>query len=75
MTAEEARKLTFAHSERMQKIYARITDNAKQGRSNASFNTTECTSDEMKVLTEKGYAAKYDNAEEDGYQFVIISWK
>jgi hypothetical protein len=74
MTADEARKLTFAHSERMQKVYTRIADNAKQGRSYASFNTSECTSDEMKVLADKGYSVKYDQAEEDGYQFVAVSW-
>lgn len=74
MKASEARKLTFKHSKRMQVIYKDIEESAKRGSSQTTFMTSECSQEEIDVLRENGYDAKYETAEVDGGQFVLVKW-
>lgn len=74
MKAEEARKISFAHSERMQKLYKMIENSAKHGNGELGVNTADATKAEMEVLQNNGYVVSYETSEIDGGQWVLIKW-
>lgn len=74
MNAEEARRLSFIHSKRMQCIYSKIENYAKKGYNEVHLCTNEASKEEMQVLRDNGYSAEYKNAEIDGGQYIVISW-
>lgn len=74
MTAEDARKLSFKHSKRMQLIYELIEASAKKGNRELQLFTSDCNKEEMEVLKKNDFAASYESSETDGAQFVLIKW-
>jgi hypothetical protein len=74
MKAEEAIKIAFEHSERMQSIYKSITESAKRGNYELCLNTHHIHSTEMEVLRQNGFTATYVTSELDGGQMALIKW-
>lgn len=74
MTAEEAKKLTFEHSKRMQAIYKSIEKSAMKGNNELYMHTGEVTVNEMEVLKKNGFVVGYETSETDGGQFAVIKW-
>lgn len=74
MKAEEARKITFEHSKRMQVLYEAIERSAKRGNSQCSFDTSCASKEEIEVLNSNGFEAGYTTADEDGMQYVLVKW-
>ena len=74
MKAAEARKLTNAHSNRMQQIYAGIAGAAEKGCDHVYLFTGDITCSEQEVLRENGYTITYETSETDGGQMVLVKW-
>lgn len=74
MTADEARKIAFEHSEKMRKIYQSIETSAKRGNQELYMNTQSISPPEMEVLRKNGFSAGYETDPTDGGQYVLIKW-
>lgn len=74
MKADEARKLAFENSKKMNEIYETIKESAKRGNRSVCLHTGMASKPELDILKEKGFNWKYEVSETDGGQFLEITW-
>ena len=74
MKADEARKLAFENSKKMNAIYAAIRESAKRGNDYVTLHTGMAAKEEIEILRSNGFICSYETSEIDGGQFLQISW-
>lgn len=74
MTAEQARKLAFENSKRMNAIYEDIRKSAMRGNSSVYLHTGMASTPEIEILKANGFSCGYEVSETDGGQMLLIKW-
>lgn len=74
MTANEARKLAFENSKRMNAIYEDIRKSALRGNSSVYLNTGMASAPELEILKANGFTYGYETSEIDGGQMLLVKW-